>query len=134
MQCTSFVATRSPYCHLFGQMLQNTPLLQHNLWWCKWRQVTIGSKSSSVFVPLLFCISHYFYMFATIIMTFIFVFIIFLVIMFIAYFNYMLSIVRLSSYSCISSYSACSKVHGVSGRHCVSWCLYIVYLQIHPIF
>ena len=28
--------------------------------------------------------------------------------------------VRLSSYSCISSYSACFKVHGVSGRHCVS--------------
>ena len=32
----------------------------------------------------------------------------------------MLSIVRLSSCLCISSYSACSKVHGVSGRHCVS--------------
>ena len=44
----------------------------------------------------------------------------FLVIMFIDYFNYMLSIVRLSSCSSISSYSARSKVHGVSGRHCVS--------------
>lgn len=33
-------------------MLQNTPLLQHNLWWCKWRQVTIGSKSSSDFCLL----------------------------------------------------------------------------------
>jgi hypothetical protein len=36
-----------PYCHVFGQMLQNTSLLQHNLWWCKWRQVAIGSKSCS---------------------------------------------------------------------------------------
>ena len=44
----------------------------------------------------------------------------FFVIMFIVYFDYMLSIVRLSSYSCISSYSACSKVHGVSGQHRVS--------------
>ena len=59
-------------------------------------------------------------MFATIIMTFIFIFIIFLVIMFIIYFDYMLSIVRLSSCSCISSYSAHSKVLWVSGRHCVS--------------
>ena len=75
------------------------------------------------FVSPLFCISHYFYMFATIVMTFIFIFIIFLVIMFIVYFYCMLSIVRLSSYSCISSYSACSKVHEVSGRHCVSMVL-----------
>jgi hypothetical protein len=59
-------------------------------------------------------------MFATTVMTFIFIFIIFLVIMFIIYFDYMLSIVRLSSCSCISTYSACSKVHGVSGRHYVS--------------
>ena len=47
----------------------------------------------------------------------------FLVIMFIVYFDYMLSIVRLSTCPCISSYSACSKVHGVSGRHCVSMVL-----------
>ena len=32
----------------------------------------------------------------------------------------MLSIARLSSCLSISSYSAHSKVHGVSGRHCVS--------------
>jgi hypothetical protein len=44
----------------------------------------------------------------------------FLVIMFIVYFDYMLSIVRLSSCSSISSYSARSKVLGVSGRYCVS--------------
>ena len=43
-----------------------------------------------------------------------------LVIMFIIYFDYMLSIVRLSSCLSISSYSAHSKVQGVSGRHCVS--------------
>jgi hypothetical protein len=40
--------------------------------------------------------------------------------MFIVYFDYMLSIARLSLYSNISSYSAHSKVHGVSGRYCVS--------------
>ena len=44
----------------------------------------------------------------------------FLVIMFIVYFDYMLSIARLSLYSSISSYSARSNVHGVSDRHCVS--------------
>ena len=44
----------------------------------------------------------------------------FLVIMFIVYFDYMLSIARLSLCSSISSYSARSKVQGVSGRHCVS--------------
>ena len=47
----------------------------------------------------------------------------FLVIMFIVYFNYMLSIARLSLCLCISSYSARSKVHGVSGQHCVSMVL-----------
>ena len=41
----------------------------------------------------------------------------FFVIMFIINFDYMLSIVRLSSCSSISSYSARSKVQGVSGRH-----------------
>jgi hypothetical protein len=53
-------------------------------------------------------------------MTFIFIFIIFLVIMFIIYFDYMLSTVRLSPCLCISSYSACSKVHRVSDRYYVS--------------
>jgi hypothetical protein len=41
----------------------------------------------------------------------------FLVIMFIVYFDYMLSIARLSSCSSISSYSTRSNVHRVSGRH-----------------
>ena len=44
----------------------------------------------------------------------------FFVIVFIVYFDFMLSIVRLSSCSCISLYSAHSKVPWVSGRHCVS--------------
>ena len=38
----------------------------------------------------------------------------------IVYFDYMFSIARLSLCSSISSYSARSKVQGVSGRHCVS--------------
>jgi hypothetical protein len=59
-------------------------------------------------------------MLATIVMTtLIFILFMFLVIIFIVYFDYMLSIARLSLYPCISSSSAYSKVHGVSGRHCV---------------
>ena len=60
-------------------------------------------------------------MFATIVMTtLVFTIFMFLVIMFIVYFDYMLSIASLSLCLCISSYSARSKVHGVSGRHYVS--------------
>jgi hypothetical protein len=44
----------------------------------------------------------------------------FFIIMFIVYFNYILSIVGLSSYSYICSYNAHPKVPWVSGRHCVS--------------
>ena len=40
--------------------------------------------------------------------------------MFMVYFDYILSIARLSLYLCLSSYSAHSKVTWVSGRHCVS--------------
>ena len=43
--------------------------------------------------------------------------------MFIVYCDYMPSITRLSLYSSISSCSARSNVHGVSGRHCVSMVL-----------
>ena len=57
-------------------------------------------------------------MFATIVMTTLFISFMFLVIMFMVYFDYMLSIARLSLY--LSSYSAHSKVPWVSGRHCVS--------------
>ena len=59
-------------------------------------------------------------MFAIIDLTLFLILFMFLVIMFIVYFDYMLSIARLCLCSSISSYSACSKVHGVSGRHCVS--------------
>jgi len=44
----------------------------------------------------------------------------FLVILFIIYFDYMLSTARLSLCSSISLYSTRSKVHGVSGQQCVS--------------
>jgi hypothetical protein len=71
-----------------------------------------------IFVPPLFCISHYFYMFATI--TLLFISFMFLVIMFIVYFDYMLNMVGLSSCSCISSYRAHSKDPWVGGRHYVS--------------
>jgi hypothetical protein len=59
-------------------------------------------------------------MFATIVMTLFLILFMFLVIMFIVYFDYILSIARLSLYLSISSYSARSNVHGVSGQHCVS--------------
>jgi len=47
----------------------------------------------------------------------------FFIIMFIVYFDYILSITRLLLCLCISSYSAHSKVHRVSGRHCGSMVL-----------
>ena len=59
-------------------------------------------------------------MLSTFVMTLFLILFIFLVIMFIVYFDYMLSIARLSSCLSISSYSTRSKVQGVSGRHCVS--------------
>ena len=59
-------------------------------------------------------------MFATFVMTLFLILFKFLVIMFIVYFDYMLSIARLLLYSSISSYTARSNVHGVSGQHCVS--------------
>ena len=60
-------------------------------------------------------------MFATIVMTtLVFTIFMFLVIMFIVYFDDILSIASLSLCLCISSQSARSKVHGVSGQHYVS--------------
>ena len=60
-------------------------------------------------------------MFATIVMTtLVFTIFMFLIVMFIVYFDYILSIASLSLYLCISSQSARSKVHEVSGQHCVS--------------
>ena len=72
-------------------------------------------------------------MLATIVMTFFLIIFMFLVIMFIVYFDYMLSIARLSLYLSISSYSARSGVHGVNGRHCVSMVL-IRYLPTDTLY
>ena len=60
-------------------------------------------------------------MLATIIMTILlFILFMFFVIMLFVYFDYILSIASLSLHLGISSQSARSKVHRVSGRHCVS--------------
>ena len=70
---------------------------------------------------------YYFYMLATIVVTIlVFILFMFFVIMFIVYFDYIPSIVGLSSYSCICSYSAHPKDPWVGGRH------YVVYMRIHP--
>ena len=73
-------------------------------------------------------------MFATFAMTLFLILLMFLVVMFIIYYDYMLSIARLSLCLCISTHSARSKVHGVSGRHYVSvvlkYCLYADALYI----
>jgi hypothetical protein len=53
----------------------------------------------------------------------------FFIIMFIVYFDYILSIVGLSSYSCICSHSAHPKDQWVGGLHCVSIVL-IHYLPV----
>jgi len=45
--------------------------------------------------------------------------IMFSIILFLVYFDYMLSIVRLELCLCIGSYSACSSGQWVSGRYCV---------------
>jgi hypothetical protein len=42
-----------------------------------------------------------------------------LIILFLVYFDYMLGIVRSDLYSSIESYSACSLISWVSGKHCV---------------
>jgi hypothetical protein len=53
-------------------------------------------------------------------MTSILIVYVFLIIMFMGYFDYMFSIARLSLYSSICSYSAHPNDRGVSGRQCVS--------------
>jgi hypothetical protein len=60
-------------------------------------------------------------MLATIVMTIVlFILFMFLVIMIIVYFDYILSIASSSLCPYISSYSAHSDVHRLSGQHCVS--------------
>ena len=73
----------------------------------------LGKASVTSFVSLI-------YIFATFAMTLFLILFMFLVIMFIIYFDYMFSIIKLSVCSSISSYSARSKAHSVSGRYCVS--------------
>jgi hypothetical protein len=74
-------------------------------------------------------------MFASFDMTIlVFILFMFLVTMFIVYFDYILSIVGLSLCLCISSYSACPKVPWVGGWHYVSvvfiYCLHANTLYI----
>jgi hypothetical protein len=57
---------------------------------------------------------------ATMDLTLLYILFMFSVILFIVYFDYMLSIVRLSLYSSIRSYNAHLEVQWVSGQHCVS--------------
>jgi hypothetical protein len=45
--------------------------------------------------------------------------IMFLIILFLVYFDYILGIARSKLYSSIGSYSACSLISWVSGKHCV---------------
>ena len=59
-------------------------------------------------------------MLVTFVMTLIYLMIIFIVILFSDCYDYMLNIARLSYYSNMKSYNACSNVHWVSGEHCVS--------------
>ena len=66
----------------------------------------------------------------TIVMTIsVFILLMFFVMMFNVYFDYILSIASLSLCLCTSLYSAHSKVHGVGGRHCVS----VVFIHYLPI-
>ena len=79
--------------------------------------------------PVSSLVSFIFHVFATIDSTLFLILFMFLIIMFIVYFDYMLSIARLSLYSSICLYSARSNVHGLSGRHCVS----VVLIRCLPI-
>jgi hypothetical protein len=66
-----------------------------------------------------FCI----YLLATIDMTLLYILSMSSVILFVVYFDYILSIVRISLYSSIRSCSAHSLISWVSGRHCASMVL-----------
>jgi hypothetical protein len=73
-------------------------------------------------------------MLAIIVMTIlVFILSMFLFIMFIVYFDYILSIVGLLLYSCISLYSACPKVPWVGSWHYVSVVL-LYYLPTNTIY
>jgi hypothetical protein len=55
--------------------------------------------------------------------------IMFSIILFLVYFDYTLGIVRSDLYSSIGSYSACSLISWVSGKHCVG-VVHILYLPV----
>ena len=77
-----------------------------------------------IFVPPLFCTSHYFYMFATIVMTILFILFMFLVIMFMVYFSYILDIVMIDNeFIHMFAKRLAQDVTGLSGRHYVSMVL-----------
>jgi len=61
-----------------------------------------------------------FILLATMDLTLLYILLMFSIILFIVYFDYMLSIVRMPLYSSIRSYSAHSLNSWESGRHCVS--------------
>jgi hypothetical protein len=66
-------------------------------------------------------------------MTLILIVYVFLIIMFMGYFDYMFSIARLSLYSSTCSYSAHPNDRGVSGRQCVSVvCVSVVFILCLP--
>jgi hypothetical protein len=78
-----------------------------------------GARLGKAFCNLFlesFCI----YLLATMDLTLLYILFMFSVILFIVYFDYMLSIVRLSLYSSIRLYSAHLEVQWVSSQHCVS--------------
>jgi hypothetical protein len=71
-------------------------------------------------VCILSFVSLCIYLLVTIDMILLYILSMFLVVLFIVYFDYILSIVRMSLYSSIKSYSAHSLISWVSGQHCVS--------------
>ena len=58
--------------------------------------------------------------------------IMFSIILFLVYFDYMLGIVRLELYSSVGSYSACSLNSWVSGKYCVGVVPILYFLAIAP--
>ena len=71
-------------------------------------------------------------MLVTFVMTLIYLIIIFIVILFSACYDYMLSIARLSLYSSMESYSARLMISWVSGKHSVSVVLISCFPTITP--
>jgi hypothetical protein len=87
-----------------------------------------------ILVPLSPLYLHYFYMlWYNYYDNIVFILFMFKIAMFIVYFGYMLSIVGLSSYLCLSSYSIHPNVHRVGGRDNISVVL-ICYLPANTLY